>query len=72
MERLGLGLSRSEARDCGPVADDDDTLRPAVIETDSPLYKGYKSLMVYARVKKRAFPDEVFTLDFLPRIETIR
>jgi outer membrane lipoprotein-sorting protein len=51
---------------------DDDMLRPAVIETDSPLYQGYKSLMVYARVQKRSVPDEVFTLDFLPRLETLR
>jgi outer membrane lipoprotein-sorting protein len=55
-----------------PKPFDDDTMRPAVLETDSPLYKGYKSMMVYARVKKRTFPDEVFTLDFLPRIETMR
>jgi outer membrane lipoprotein-sorting protein len=51
---------------------DDGVMRPAVIETDSPLYKGYKSLMVYARVHKRNVPDEVFTLDFLPRLETMR
>jgi outer membrane lipoprotein-sorting protein len=51
---------------------DDGTMRPAVIETDSPLYKGYKSIMVYARVQKRSFPDEVFTLDFLPRLGTMR
>jgi hypothetical protein len=51
---------------------DDGTLRPAVIETDSPLYKGYRSIMVYARMKQRRIPDEVFTLDFLPKIETIR
>lgn len=46
--------------------------RPAVIETDSPLYKGYKSIMVYAYIKAKEFPDEVFTLTFLPRIETLR
>jgi outer membrane lipoprotein-sorting protein len=51
---------------------DDGVMRPAVIETDSPLYKGYKSLIVYARVQKRSVPDEVFTLDFLPRLETLR
>jgi outer membrane lipoprotein-sorting protein len=51
---------------------DDGVLRPAVIETDSPLYKGYKSLMVYARIQQRSVPDEVFTLDFLPRLETLR
>jgi len=46
--------------------------RPAVIETDSPLYKGYKSIMVYANIKAKEFPDEVFTLTFLPRLETLR
>jgi hypothetical protein len=51
---------------------DDGTLRPAVIETDSPLYKGYRSIMVYAKVQKRSFPDEVFTLDFLPRLGSMR
>ncbi|MBI4526051.1 MAG: outer membrane lipoprotein-sorting protein [Deltaproteobacteria bacterium] len=51
---------------------DEGVLRPSVIETDSPLYKGYQSIMVYARVKKRIVADEVFTLEFLPRIETVR
>jgi outer membrane lipoprotein-sorting protein len=51
---------------------DDNTLRPSVIETDSPLYKGYQSIMVYAKVKKRIVSDEVFTLEFLPKVETIR
>lgn len=51
---------------------DDNTLRPSVIETDSPLYKGYQSIMVYAKVKKRIVSDEVFTLEFLSKVETIR
>src|SRR6266508_6697104 len=46
---------------------DDGRLRPAILETDSPLYRGYRSYMVYARIKKRVVPDEVCTLDFLPR-----
>lgn len=46
--------------------------RPAVIETDSPLYKGYKSVMIYANIKKRDFKDEVFTLTFMPNIESLR
>lgn len=46
--------------------------RPAVIETDSPLYKGYKSVMIYANIKKRNFKDEVFTLTFMPNIESLR
>lgn len=47
-------------------------VRPAVIETDSPLYKGYKSVMILAKVKARDFKDEVFTLTFMPNIESLR
>ena len=47
-------------------------VRPAVIETDSPLYKGYKSVMIFASIKKRDFKDEVFTLTFMPNIESLR
>jgi outer membrane lipoprotein-sorting protein len=46
--------------------------RPAVLETDSPLYKGYKSIMVFAKIKKREFKDEIFTLTFMPKLETVR
>ena len=46
--------------------------RPATVETDSPLYKGYKSVMLYAAVKKRELPDEVFTLNFMARLEELR
>ena len=47
-------------------------VRPAVIETDSPLYKGYKSVMVFAKMKKRDFKDEVFTLTNMPNIDSLR
>jgi predicted Fe-Mo cluster-binding NifX family protein len=50
----------------------DKIVRPSVIETDSPLYKGYKSVMIFANMKKRAFEDEVFTLTFMPNLETLR
>jgi outer membrane lipoprotein-sorting protein len=50
----------------------DGLVRPAVIETDSPLYKGYKSIMIFAKVKVKELPDEVFTLNFLSRIESLR
>jgi hypothetical protein len=46
--------------------------RPAVLETDSPLYKGYKSVMLYANIKPRTLPDEVFTLNYLSRAEELR
>jgi outer membrane lipoprotein-sorting protein len=46
--------------------------RPAVMETDSPLYKGYKSVMIWSNIKARKLPDEVFTLDYLPRAGELR
>ncbi len=47
-------------------------VRPSVIETDSPLYKGYRSIMIFAKIKKRAFKDEVFTLTYMPNIDSLR
>ena len=46
--------------------------RPATLETDSPLQKGYKSVMLWSGLKKRDFPDEIFTLNYLPRIQELR
>lgn len=46
--------------------------RPARVETDSPLYKGYKSVMLYAEIKRREVADEVFTLNFMSRLEELR
>lgn len=46
--------------------------RPSVLETDSPLHQGYKSVMLFSKIKKRQFDDEVFSLNFLPRVESLR
>ena len=46
-------------------------VRPATIETDSPLYKGYKSVMLFAKIRKREFKDEVFTLTFMTNMESL-
>jgi outer membrane lipoprotein-sorting protein len=46
--------------------------RPATLETDSPLYKGYKSVMQWSGLKKASFPDEIFTLNYLPRVQELR
>ena len=46
-------------------------VRPSVLETESPLYKGYKSIMIYAKIKKRDFKDEVFTMTFMPHIASL-
>jgi outer membrane lipoprotein-sorting protein len=47
-------------------------VRPADLETDSPLYKGYRSIMLFAQIKAKRYPDEVFTLDFMPKMQTLR
>jgi hypothetical protein len=47
-------------------------LRPSVIETSSPLYKNYRSMMIYQSVKKRQFPDEVFTQNYMSRLNDLR
>ncbi|MBN1130019.1 MAG: outer membrane lipoprotein-sorting protein, partial [Chitinispirillaceae bacterium] len=46
--------------------------RPSVIETYSSLYKGYRSIMIYAGVKARSFPDEAFTLNYLSKLGDLK
>lgn len=46
--------------------------RPSLLETDSPLYKGYKSVMIYAKIIKKELADEIFTLNYLPRVEELQ
>ena len=60
-------LYHKEIKDFG-----DGIVRPSMLETDSPLYKGYRSIMIFAEIKKRELPDEVFTLNYLPRAEELR
>jgi len=47
-------------------------IRPAMLETDSPLHKGYKSVMLFDGIKPRKFNDEVFTLNYMPRVGELR
>ena len=46
--------------------------RPSVIETTSPLYKGYRSVIIFSTMKRRKLADEIFTLDFLSRLGELR
>ena len=50
----------------------DGLVRPSLLETESPLYKGYKAVMLFAKIRPREFPDEVFTLNFMPRVQELR
>ncbi len=47
-------------------------VRPSVVETVSPFYKGYKSIMVYGKITPRNFANEVFTLDNISKVSSIR
>ena len=44
----------------------------SVMETYSPLYKGYRSMMIYSQVKSREFKDEVFTMNYMSKLEGLR
>ena len=50
----------------------DGIVRPAMLKTDSPLHKGYQSVMLFSNIRKRNFADEVFSLNYLPRVEDLR
>jgi len=47
-------------------------VRPSIIETDSPLYQGYRSVMIFAGIRERTLADEVFTQTFMPNLESLR
>jgi len=46
--------------------------RPSMLETNSPLHKGYRSVMLFAKVKGRELADEVFTLNYLSKVDELR
>jgi outer membrane lipoprotein-sorting protein len=60
-------LHYSKTKDFG-----DGLVRPSVLETDSPLHQGYRSVMIYAEIKKRELADEVFTLNYLSKVDELR
>jgi len=66
-EMLIKRLSFKEVKDFGGGI-----VRPSVIETESPLYEGYKSAMIFANIKAREFKDEAFTLTFMPQLDSLR
>ncbi len=60
-------LRYSKVQDFG-----DDLVRPSMLETDSPLYKDYTSVMLWAKIAKKELDDEVFTLNYLSKVEELR
>jgi outer membrane lipoprotein-sorting protein len=47
-------------------------VRPAQVETESPLWPGVKAVMVFAKIRKRELPDELFTVNFMSKIDDLR
>ncbi|WP_035246905.1 outer membrane lipoprotein-sorting protein [Desulfogranum mediterraneum] len=47
-------------------------VRPARLETDSPLHKGYRSIMLFARLRNRSVSDEVFSLNGFAKVDELR
>jgi len=47
-------------------------VRPSMLETDSPIYKGYRSVMLFGEVREQEFADEVFTLNYMSRVDELR
>jgi Outer membrane lipoprotein-sorting protein len=60
-------LHYSKSKDFG-----DGLVRPSMLETDSPLNKGYRSVMLFAKLQKKEFADEVFTLNYLSKVNELR
>ncbi len=60
-------LHYSQVKDFG-----EGVIRPGMLETDSPLQKGYRSVMLFSNIKAREFADEVFTLNYLSRVDELR
>ena len=60
-------LQYSKIKDFG-----DGLVRPSMLETNSPLYKGYRSVMLFAKIKKREVSDEVFTLNYMSKVDELR
>jgi outer membrane lipoprotein-sorting protein len=43
--------------------------RPSVIETHSPLYKDYRSTIIYEKIRAKKIQPEAFTLPFMGRLK---
>ncbi len=46
--------------------------RPSVIETDSPLYKGAKSIMIYSELKRVQLDEELFNINSMAKYQELR
>ncbi len=47
-------------------------IRPSVVETVSPFYKDYKSIMIYGKITSKKFAPEAFTIDNINKVNDLR
>jgi hypothetical protein len=50
----------------------DGVVRPATVETTSPLWPGVSAVMMFGKIRKREFSDEVFTVNNMANIGDLR
>jgi hypothetical protein len=46
--------------------------RPSVVETDSPLYKGAKSIMIYSQMKRVQLDEALFNINNMAKYQELR
>lgn len=47
-------------------------VRPSVVETISPFYKNYKSIMIYGKITTKKFASEAFTINNINKVNDLR
>ncbi|MEA3275872.1 MAG: outer membrane lipoprotein-sorting protein [Pseudomonadota bacterium] len=60
-------LTFSEVKDFG-----NGVIHPAKLETTSPLWPGVKAIMLFGEIRKRELSDEVFTVNWMSKIDDLR
>ena len=50
----------------------DGIVRPSVIETESPLRPDVKAMMLFSEIRRRVFPQEVFTINYMHNLNGLR
>jgi outer membrane lipoprotein-sorting protein len=66
------GIKLKTIRYLDPKDFGDGVKRPSVLETTSDLQRGYKSVMVFGKIKKRPLSDAVFTIDNIAKVGELR
>jgi outer membrane lipoprotein-sorting protein len=47
-------------------------VRPAIMETESPLWPGVKAIMVFGDIRRRDLSDDLFTINYMSKVDDLR